>query len=306
MAGLNVSALADFNNETAGRIVPKMIFEGYTTSILPVQEGIKYQEPLQIFDTTVTLQSGSCVSTPAGEFTATQKNIQVTPRVSYDGLCLDSLNTKSLGISQLDRGSYNETFKLAEIYTSQIVNQVKRLDDNFLWLTASGSAGGTAFGSGSSVAAGATLVPAGTGSFSSTTALDILDSYIAAIPADVADRDDLTIWLGVSDFRHYIAALRKSNNYYDTANDTARAASGQFMSQYPFANVKVIGTPGITDGRICLMPDAYAVVGVDALEDETNFQMWYDVNADQLKHRLKSKLGGAIAFPEYVLTNKAV
>lgn len=300
MAGLNVSALADFNNETAGRIVPKMVFEGYTTSILPIQEGIKYQEPLQIFDTTVTLQSGSCVSTPAGEFAATQKVITVTPRVSYDGLCLDELNTKSLGISQLEQGSYNETFKLAEIYTSQIVNQVKKLNDSFLW-----DASGTAFGSGSSVAAGATLVPAGTGSFTSTTALDILDEYIAAIPADVADREDLTIWLGVSDFRQYIAALRKSNNYYDTANDTARAAAGTLMSQYPFANVKVVGTPGITDNRICLMPDAYAVVGVDAIEDVDNFQMWYDVNADQLKHRLKSKLGGAIAFPEYVLTNKA-
>ena len=300
MAGLNVSALADFNNETAGRIVPRMIFEGYTTSVLPVQEGIKYQEPLQIFDTTVTLQSGSCVSTPAGEFAATQKVITVTPRVSYDGLCLDELNTKSLGISQLDKGSYNETFKLAEIYTSQIVNQVKKLDDTFLW-----DAAGTAFGSGSSVAAGATLVPAGTGSFTSTTALDILDEYIAAIPDDIADRDDLTLWMGVSDFRQYIAALRKTNNYYAEANDTTGAASGQFMSQYPFANVKVIGTPGITDGRICLMPDAYSVVGVDAIEDETNFSMWYDVNSDQLKHRLKSKLGGAIAFPEYVLTNKA-
>lgn len=300
MAGLNVSALADFNNETAGRIVPKMVFEGYTTSILPIQEGIKFQEPLQIFDTTVVLQSGSCVSTPAGEFAATQKVISVTPRVSYDGLCLDDLNRTSLGISQLEAGSYNSTFKLAEVYTSQIVNQVKKLDDTFLW-----SATGTAFGSGSSVAAGATLVPAGTGSFNSSTALDILDEYIAAIPADIADRDDLTIWMGVSSFRQYVAALRKNNNYYAEANDTMGAASGQLMSQFPFANVKVVGTPGITDGRICLMPDAYAVVGVDKLDDETNFSLWYDVNSDQLKHRLKSKLGGAIAFPEYVLTNKA-
>jgi len=78
------------------------------------------------------------------------------------------------------------------------------------------------------------------------------------------------------------------------------------MSQYPFANVKVVGTPGITDGRICLMPDAFSVVGVDAITDVDNFSMWYDINADQLKHRLKSKLGGAIAFGEYVLTNKAV
>lgn len=299
--GLNVAALNDFNNEVAGRVVPKMVFEGYTTSILPVQEGIKYQEPLNVFDTTVTVQSGSCVSTPAGSFTATQKIITVQDRISYDALCLDNLNPKYLGISSLSQGSYNETFELAGIYTDQVVNQMKKLDDLFLW-----DAAGIAFGSGSSVAAGATLVSAGTGSFNSSTALDIIDEYIAAIDSDISDRDDLTLWMGVSQFRQYIAALRKSNNYYSTASDAERASMGQLMSQYPFANVKVVGTPGITDGRICLMPDAFAVVGTDLMSDVDNFQLWYDINSDQLKHRLKHKLGGAIAFPGYVLTNKAV
>jgi len=301
MAGLNVSALADFNNETAGRIVPKMVFEGYTTSILPVQEGIKYQEPLQIFDTTVVLQDGNCVSTAAGEFTATQRNITVAPRVSYDGLCLDTLNTKSLGISTLDAGSYNETFKLAEVYSSQIVNQVKKLNDQYLWASGSGT-----FADQTTVAAGAALVSAGTGSFDSTTALDILDAYIAAIPSDISDRSDITIWMGVSEFRQYIAALRKNNNYYEGSVDGANAANGVLTSMYPFANVKVVGTPGITDGRICLMPDAYAVIGTDLLSDVDSFSMWYDVNSDQLKHRLKSKLGSQVAFPEFILTNKAV
>ena len=85
--GLNVSALNDFNNEVAGRVVPKMVFEGYTTSILPIQEGIKFQEPLNIMEVDLQVQSGSCVSSPAGSLTATQRNITVTNRVSYDGLC---------------------------------------------------------------------------------------------------------------------------------------------------------------------------------------------------------------------------
>ena len=293
---LNVDALNDFSNETAGRIVPRMVFEGYTTSVLPVQTGIKYQEPLNIFDTTLVVQTGDCVSDKSGSFTASQKNITVTQRTSYDGLCLDTLNPKYLGISALDAGSYNETFKLAEVYTSQIVNQMKKDDDLFLWNDSN-------LGGETTTASGSVLVSAGTGSFTSTTALDILDEYIAAIPADITDRDDLTIWMSTSNFRQYISALRKSNNYYDTANDTDRAERGTLMSQYPFANVKVCGTPGITGGRIVLMPDAYSVVGTDSLEDINNYQLWYDVNADELKHRLKHKLGVAIAFPEYVLTN---
>lgn len=298
---LNVAALNDFNNEVAGRVIPKMVMEGYTTSILPVQEGIKYQEPLNIFDTTVTVQSDSCTATAQGAFSASQAVITVADRISYDSICLDQMNPKYLGIAALEPGSYNETFKLAEVYTSQIVNQMKKLDDIYLW-----ESGSATLADATTVAAGATLVSSGTGSFTSTTALDILDDYIAAIPADVQDRDDLTIWLGVSQFRQYIAALRKSNNYYDGASDAARAAGGTLISQYPFANVKVVGTTGITDGRICLMPDAYAVVGVDLLSDVDNFQLWYDINSDSLKHRLKHKLGAAVAFPEFVLTNKAV
>ena len=51
------------------------------------------------------------------------------------------------------------------------------------------------------------------------------------------------------------------------------------------------------------MPDAYAVIGTDELSDVDNFQLWYDVNADQLKHRLKSKLGVQIAYPNAVVSN---
>ena len=51
------------------------------------------------------------------------------------------------------------------------------------------------------------------------------------------------------------------------------------------------------------MPDAYAVVGVDAISDIENYQLWYDINQDQLKHRLKSKLGSQVAFPEYIISN---
>lgn len=304
MAGLNLSALADFNNEVAGKIVPKMVFEGYTTSILPIQEGIKYQEPLNIFETTVTVQSGStCSETAAGSFTATQRNITVEPRISFDGLCLDTLNPKYLGVSSLDRGSYNETFELASVYTDQVVNQMKKLDDAYLWGDRSGSAyeglGHLTSGNNPGV-----VVPNdATGSFTSTNALDKLDALIENIPSDVQDRDDFTIWMSTTNFRKYIVALRNANNYYFDMN-SADNRTGVLQSVYPFApGIKVVGTSGITGNRIALMPDAYAVVGVDAISDIENYQLWYDINSDQLKHRLKSKLGVQVAFPEYIVSN---
>lgn len=294
---LNVSALNDFNNEVAGRIVPKIVFEGYTTSILPIQEGIKYQEPLNLFDVSLTIQNGSCVSSASGEFAATQRNITVVDRVSYDGLCLDDLNSKYLGISALDAGSYNETFALAETYTDLIVNQMKKADDAYLWNTTDGL-GLLTSGSTSGV-----VVPsAATGSFTSANALDKIDAMIEAIPTDIADRSDLTLWMGVANFRKYVTALRQANNFYFDPG-AIENRTGILQMAYPFQNVKVVGTSGITGDRLALMPDAYAVVGTDLMSDVSNFSLWYDINADQLKHRLKSKLGVQVAYPEYIVSN---
>ena len=294
---LDVSGLGAFNNEVAGKVVPRIVFEGYTTSILPIQEGIKYQEPLNIFDTTLYVNNGDCVSTPSGSFAATQRNITVTQRTSYDGLCLDQLNPKYLGISSLERGSYNETFELASVYTDQIVNQMKKLDDQFLW---SDGQFGTFT---SSSTAGVTVPNDATGSFTSTNALSKLDALIENIPAEVADRDDWTIWMSTANFRKLIVALRDANNYYYDMNSPEQR-TGILQLQYPFANgIKVVGTVGISGNRIALMPDAYAVVGTDLLSDVDNFQLWYDINADQLKHRLKHKLGSQVAFPEYIISN---
>ncbi len=295
--GLDVSALNDFNNEVAGKVVPKMVFEGYTTSILPIQEGIKYEEPLNIFEVDLQVQSGDCVSTPSGSFDATQRTIQVTQRTSYDGLCLDNLNPKYLGISALDAGSYNETFKLASVYTEQIVNQMKKSDDSFLWnttnglgLLTSGSTAGVVTPSGANIPVVVADI------------LAIIDELIINLPDDVADRADLTVWMSVASFRKYVTALRTLNNFYFDPGSIENR-TGILQMAYPFQNVKVVGTAGITGERIVLMPDAYAVVGTDLLSDVDNFSLWYDINADQLKHRLKSKLGVQVAFPEYIVSN---
>ena len=294
---LDVSALGDFNNEVAGKVVPKIVFEGYTTSILPIKEGIKFQEPLNIFEVDLQVQSGDCVSTPSGSFDATQRTIQVTQRTSYDGLCLDNLNPKYLGISALDRGSYNETFKLASIYTEQIVNQMKKSDDAFLWNTTDGLGLLTSGSTAGVVTPAAADIPVVVADI-----LAIIDELIINLPDDVADRDDLTVWMSVASFRKYVTALRTLNNFYFDPGSISNR-TGILQMAYPFQNVKVVGTSGITGERIVLMPDAYAVVGTDLLSDVDNFQLFYDINADQLKHRLKSKLGVQVAFPEFIVSN---
>ena len=127
--GLNPTALADYTNSVEGTIVPRMVFEGQTTSVLPVQTGIKFSTPLNIMDVDLVIQNGDCVSTPSGSLIATQQTLQVTKRTSYDALCLDNLDRTYLGISALEPGSYQETFALASNYTDMLVNQFRKADD---------------------------------------------------------------------------------------------------------------------------------------------------------------------------------
>jgi hypothetical protein len=130
-----------------------------------------------------------------------------------------------------------------------------------------------------------------------------MDVMIENLSSDVADRDDLTFFMSVSNFRKYVTAIRNENSFFfDPASITNRGGVMDMM--YPFQNIRVVGTVGLqgTD-RVVLGPGRHIVVGTDLRSDVTEFQMWYDINADQLKHRLVMKLGVNVAYPEFWVSN---
>jgi hypothetical protein len=309
---LNVSALADFNNQIAGELVLKMVYGGSTIEYVTVQEGVKYQEPINLFEVSLYINNGTCVSTASGSATFTQRNITVCPRTSFDAICLKDLDKKYLGISSLERGSYNETWALANAYSELLVNQFQKANDQFLWLQQSGSAstfGGTCETNGLKfIITGSTsgvVVPNDfTGSFTAANALTKMDAAIAGLSSDVADRDDLTFFMSVANFRNYVSALRSANNFYfDPSSITNRG--GILEMAYPFQpGIKVVGTVGLQGtGRVVLGPAKQIVVGTDLLSDFSEFQLWYDINTDTLRHRISTKLGVNIAYPEFWVSN---
>jgi hypothetical protein len=296
---LNVSALADFNNQTAGKIIPKIVYTGNTAEYTSVQEGIKFLEPLNLFEVDLYIQEGyGCATTPSGSATFTQRNLQVCGRQSFDALCLKTLDTKYLGITTLEPGSYNTTWKLAETYSELIVNQMKKKNDQFIWQAVSGS--DCMDGLLELTATGSGVVEVAT---ATTPSLVNIDAMIAAIPDDVADRDDLTLFMNISNFRTYVANLRSANSYYFDPNSIANRG-GVLDMVYPFQNVRVVGTAGLgSSNRMIIAPAKQIVVGTDLVSDVDNFALWYDINTDSLRHRLSMKLGVQIAYPEFVVSN---
>lgn len=302
---LDVTALSDFNNEVAGELVAKMVYGGSTMEYITIKEGVVFQEPINLMEVDLQIQSGTCVSTPSGSLDFSQRNITVCPRTSFDGICLKDMDRTYLGISALERGSYNETFALATNYSELLVNQFQKANDQFLWGQESGSLSCASDGlkviiSGSTAGV---VTPAAQTPLTGSTALAQLDTLIEAIPSDVADRDDLTMFMSVTNFRKFVSGIRSSNSYYFDPSSISNRG-GILEMVYPFQNVKVVGTVGLQGSeRIVVGPAKQIVAGTDLMSDFSEFQLWYDINSDQLKHRISTKLGVNVAYPEFWVSN---
>ena len=303
----DVSALSPFNNETAGEMFVKAIMEGSTIEYATVKEGIKYKEPINLFEVDLDIVDGrGCVTALAGTSSFTQRDIEVCQRSSHDGLCLRDLDTKYLGVMQPE-GSYNESFTLVQEYSEQIVKGFQKANDQFIWGATTG-AGDCVDGlktiiSGST--AGVVVPNSITGSApTSTTIGDNVDVMIENLAADVQDREDLTVFMSITNFRKYITWLRNENNYHYNPADVENRVNFMAM-KHPFTpNVTIVGTIGLQgSNRMVLGPAKHIVVGTDLLSDVSNFQLWYDINDDKLKHRVVTKLGMNIAYPEFWVSN---
>ena len=300
----DVSTLAAFNNETAGELFVKAIMEGSTIEYATVKEGIKYKEPINLFEVDLNIVDGrGCVTAMAGTASFAQRDIEVCQRSSHDGLCLRDLDTKYLGVMQ-PAGSYNESFTLVQEYADQIVKGFQKSNDQFIW--GATTAAGDCVNGLKTIISGSTTGVVVTGSTAPTAGNigDLVDQQLFALAADVQDREDLTCFMSITNFRKYITWLRTQNNFhFDPASVENRV---NFMAmRHPFTpNLTIVGTIGLQgSNRMVMGPAKHIVVGTDLLSDVSNFSLWYDINDDKLKHRVVSKLGVNIAYPEFWVSN---
>ena len=297
---LDVTGLADFNNEVAGELLVKSVYGGSTMEYITVKEGVKHQEPINLMEVDLQIQGGTCVSTPSGSLTFTQRDITVCPRTSFDGICLKDMDKKYLGIADLEAGSYNETFALASNYSELLVSNFQKKNDQFLW--AGDQAGCSAADGLISIIPGSTAGVQVAGGAAVT--LANMDAMLAALSSDVADREDITFFMSVQGFRNYVTALRNANNFYFDPSSIENRGGIMEMA-YPFSpGVKVVGTVGLNgSNRVVLGPAKQIVAGTDLMSDFSEFQLWYSIDSDQLKHRISTKLGVNIAYPEFWVSN---
>jgi hypothetical protein len=311
---LNVSALNDFNNEVAGKVLLDTVYKGNTAEYVSIQEGIKYQEPLNLISVDPYFQGGDAVTTASGSAVFSQRNITVTKRTAYDAWNLQLLTQKYLGISSLPEGSYEETFSLLNDLTKELVEKAQQNNDDFIWNAVSGStfAGSTVTAEADgfkTLISGSTTgvnVPTGQGAsaITASTAYDALTDMLSVIDSNVADAADLTFFCGIPVFQRIINGLTTQNLFHFDPT-TVERRGGYYQVPLPgYPNVAIVGGWGLRGSeRVVLGPASDMFVGTDLLSDTSNYQLWYDINSDSIKYRLRNKLGTQIGHPEYFVSN---
>ena len=311
---INVAALADFNNELAGKLVLDTVFTGTTAEYASIQQGIKYQEPLNLAEVTPYFQGGDAVTNTSGSAVFSQRNITVTKRTAYDSWNLQLLTDKYLGISALPEGSYEETFSLMEQLGGDLVRKAQQSNDDFIWNAESGvvfpgstvTAAADGFKKLISGSTAGVNVPAGVGAnvITASSAYEQLVDMINSLDSNVIDSEDLTFFCGSPVFTRIISGLTTQNLFHFDPTSVERR-NGIYEVPLPgFPNVRIVGTWGLrASERVILGPSSDMVIGCDLMSDTENFKSWYDINDDAIKYRLRNKLGVQVGHPEYFVSN---
>ena len=318
----DLGGLQNYVDQLNSDIISEAVLSPVTMDYVNVIPGIKGTMNVNLLSETLEVQTGtSCGWNNAGEVTFTTAPVTVQALKVNQSLCLQELNTLWLG-QFLNAGSYNENAPFEQAIIDLQTKQIKRSNELRLWQANTGSTGnfsGSTFPGFQQIFASASYTADGgvkltgqtalcsvTGSSATEKANNVLqqiDNLINSMSADIYSREDIVIFMSEVQFKCYLQAVRNVNNFYIDS-----AAVGKVGSVYsifhPQTNYKVVGVPGLNGSNlIALGPQQFFLVGTDLTSDEDSFRAWWSQDFQEVRIMAAWKIGTAIAFPQFFVTN---
>jgi hypothetical protein len=296
--GFNLSSLATYTDEVGGELMRKAILEGETAKIIKVQPGVKGSQSINLLDSTLVVQDGSCGWNSSGATTYTQRDITVCQYKVNEALCPQDLNDYWLG-QLLTPGSYNETVPFEEQISILKTQQISQYIENQIWQASSATTCFSGFKELINNTAEVITVT-GTSAITSTNALTQVDLLVESIPDDIVNRTDLVVFMSHANYRKYLINYRTANYYHFNPEDSYQ----NFKTFHPATNILVHPVGGLNaSNKLVLAPAGYMVLGVDLMSDSETLKMFYSVDFDEVRLRSNFKVGVQIAWPQFVIQN---
>jgi len=300
---LDVSGLSAYTDENKMELIKKSLLEGRTMEFITVQPDIKSSATINIIDSTLVGQAGSCGFNPDGTTALTQRAIAVTPIKVNESICLNTLEAYYTQ-KMMNPGSYNESIPFEQIYAEEKAGKISAMIEDIIWKGDTTLTGNLSLADGllKVIDAEGTVIDGNVGSETAITAanvIDIVDGMVGVVPTDIINKDDLVLFLGYDTYRTYAKALRDANLFAYTG---AENQGGDFIQMVPGTNVKVVAVRGLngTD-RMVLSTSSNIYAGTDLLSDSEDFKIFYSNDNDEVRFISKFKIGVQVAFPEFVV-----
>lgn len=303
----NVTGLTNYTNELSTELVVRSLFGSKTAAVLQaagqVQVGVKSAEALNILSSEVFFQQDGCGFTASGNTNFTQRVITVGKIKVEEDLCPKTLEAKWLQ-TQIAPGS-PESVPFEEQIGQEKASRIAKLLEVSMWqgdtVTSNTNPNTNRFDGFNLIidTASASTIAGNTSAATAITVAnveDLIDNMYNVIPADIADADDLVLFVGIDTFKKYTTALRNSNLFHYAAD-----AEGMEIV-IPATNVRMIAVGGLGGtNRMFLGRLANFFVGTDLANEEEDFKFWFSLDNDIVRFRATMKYGVQIAFPDQLI-----
>jgi hypothetical protein len=307
----DLGGLTSYVDQLNSDIISEAVLSPVTMDYVNVQVGIKGTMNVNLLSETLSVQTGTtCGWDNAGTVEFTTAPITVQALKVNQSLCLQELNTLWLG-QYLNAGSYNESAPFEQAIIDLQTRQIKRYNEDLLWNATSGTSTFSGFkqlfaNTGDVVKlTGQTALCSVTGSSAVEKANDVLaqvDNLINAMDRNIYSREDIVIFMSEQQFKCYLTAVRNVNNFY--IDSSVNKLGSVHTIFHPQTNYRVVGVPGLNGSNLIVLgPQQYFLVGTDLTSDEDSFRAWWSQDFQEVRMMVAWKLGTAIAFPQFFVTN---
>jgi hypothetical protein len=307
----DLGGLQNYTDQLSADIISEAVLSPVTMDYVNLQVGIKGTMNVNLLSETLSVQTGTtCGWNNAGTVEFTTAPITVQSLKVNQSLCLQELNTLWLG-QYLNAGSYNEQAPFEQAIIDLQTRQIKRYNEDLLWNASSGTSTFSGFKelfantAGVVKLTGQTALCSVTGSSAVEKANNVLaqvDNLINSMDRNIYSREDIIIFMSEQSFKCYQVAVRNVNNFYIDSSVNKLGATNSML--HPQTQYRVVGVPGLNGSNLIVLgSQQYFLVGTDLVSDEDSYRAWWSQDFQEVRMMVAWKLGTAIAFPQFFVTN---
>lgn len=276
-------------------LIKEAVLKAKSASLFNLQTDIKTDAALNLLSTDVQFGDGlTCGWDEAGTQTLSQRILK-TGNIKINMAYCDKAMLKYWTQYAVKVAAGQKTLPFEEDFVNAVVENVKEAIEVAIWQgdTASETNNLKYFDGLLKIlkdAAGTVDV-----TITGTSAYDDIMAVYNAIPEKVLD--GASILVGADTFRKFIQEL-VAKNYYHYSGENL---NGEIM--LPGSQVKVIAVNGLngTDKIVAGQLDKNFFYGVDMMNDEEKFELWYSQDFREFRLAIEFNAGVQVAFPDEVV-----